>query len=114
VANKARQKVGRVGFHCDATARTHEAILGSRVGNANGSGQFHGHANANGGAIERCDGGFAASVNGKVQATTTDQELAFSQEPQAAGLASPISVILQTLVVTGTGEPNVEISTSTE
>lgn len=65
MADEARQEERRRGFHDEPAAREDEAdFCGARC-DADVHGQRHGDADADGGALERADGGLAAVEDGE-------------------------------------------------
>lgn len=81
--DQARQEVRRAGLHGDAAAAEHEPVLALLVGDAHHRGQGHGHSDADGRALHRDDGGFAASVDGQGAASATGQESVPWDAPRA-------------------------------
>jgi len=73
VPDELGQEEGGAGFHDQAAAREDEADFGGAVGEPDGHGQRHGDADADGGALERGDGGFAAVVDGEGYAAAADR-----------------------------------------
>ena len=64
-ADEAREEVRRARLHDDAAAREDEADLGRGAGEPDARRQGHGDADADGRAVDRRDGRFAAVVDGE-------------------------------------------------
>lgn len=63
VADQPGQEEGRTGLHDEAAAGEDEADFGVLIGDADVHGERHGDADADGGALEGADCGFAAVVD---------------------------------------------------
>lgn len=64
-ADQLGQEEGAAGFHDEAPPREDEADFGLAVGDADGHGERHRDADADGGALQGADGGLAAAVDGE-------------------------------------------------
>lgn len=69
--DETRQVEGRTGFHNEAAAGEDKADLCGAVGQADVHGERHGDTDANGGALQSANGGFAAVSDGEGYAAAT-------------------------------------------
>lgn len=63
--DEPRQVKAAAGLHAEAAPREDEAALGVAAGDADGGGQRHGHADADGGAVDGGNDGLGAALHGQ-------------------------------------------------
>lgn len=65
IPNQSWQEKTRRGFHDDPTSSKHESDFRFRADDADGHGERHGYADADGVPVDGCDDGFVAPVDGE-------------------------------------------------